>query len=104
VRGNRLVPDHPDALPERFVFFPMQVRQDSQLTVHSPVYGNRLDLALDDLTAALAEKAPDMRLVVKLHPRTDARPTTTLSSAVTPMSYGLAPAMCAACCDVRAPS
>lgn len=68
MKGNRLVPEHPPALPERFVFFPLQVRQDSQLTVHSPVYGNGLDQAVDDLSSALAARAPDTRLVVKLHP------------------------------------
>jgi capsular polysaccharide export protein len=67
-RVNRLVPPSPPALPERFVFFPLQVRQDSQLTVHSPVYGARLDEAIADLVAALAAVAPDTRLVVKLHP------------------------------------
>ncbi|MCG6942428.1 MAG: capsular biosynthesis protein [Thiohalocapsa sp.] len=67
-RINRLVPHPPPALPERFVFFPLQVRQDSQLTVHSPVYGPRLDEAIADLVAALAEVAPDTGLVVKLHP------------------------------------
>lgn len=66
--ANRLVPRPPGPLPERFVFFPLQVCQDSQLTVHSPVYGNRLDDAIADLVAALAEAAPDTRLVVKLHP------------------------------------
>ena len=67
-RVNRLVPPAPTALPERFVFFPLQVRQDSQLTVHSPVYGARLDEAIADLTAALDAVAPETRLVVKLHP------------------------------------
>jgi capsular polysaccharide export protein len=66
--GNRLVPQPPPALPERYVFFPLQVRQDSQLTVHSPVYGHRLDEAVADLVAALTDVAPDTRLVVKLHP------------------------------------
>ena len=67
-RINRLVPPPPRSLPERFAFFPLQVRQDSQLTVHSPVYGPRLDEAIADLVAALAEIAPNTRLVVKLHP------------------------------------
>jgi capsular polysaccharide export protein len=65
---NSLVPAETPALPERFLFFPLQVRQDSQLTVHSPVYGPRLDLAIEDLVAALAEVAPGLQLVVKLHP------------------------------------
>ncbi len=65
---NRLVPARTPALPERFLFFPLQVRQDSQLTVHSPVYGPRLDLAIGDLVDALAQVAPGFQLVVKLHP------------------------------------
>ncbi len=67
-RVNRLMPPAPAALPERFVLFPLQVREDSQLTVHSPVYGARLDQAIADLVAALAAVAPETRLVVKLHP------------------------------------
>jgi len=77
-RVNRLVPPPPRVLPERFVLFPLQVCQDSQLTVHSAVYGARLDEAIADLVAALAEVAPETSLVVKLHPadrhRTDYDP------------------------------
>lgn len=75
---NRLIPRGVPELPERFVFFPLQVRSDSQLTIHSPLYGNRLDAAIRDLAEALREVAPGLRLVVKLHPvdakRTDYDP------------------------------
>jgi capsular polysaccharide export protein len=67
-RMNRLIPQRTPPLPERFLFFPLQVRQDSQLTVHSPLYGPRLDEAISDLAAALTEVAPEVRLVIKLHP------------------------------------
>lgn len=75
---NRLVPRALPELPERFVFFPLQVRSDSQLTVHSPLYGNRLDQAIRDIAQALDQIEPGLRLVVKLHPvdakRTDYDP------------------------------
>lgn len=66
--GNRLIARQIPELPPRFLFFPLQVKQDSQLTVHSPLYGNRLEEAILDLRAALPYVGPDMRLVVKLHP------------------------------------
>lgn len=65
---NRRIPRYIPPLPERFVFFPLQVRSDSQLTIHSPLYGNRLDLAIADLDRAVRELDPTLRLVVKLHP------------------------------------
>ncbi len=68
LRANRFIPREPPALPERFVFFPLQVRSDSQLTIHSPIYGNRLDLAIADLDRAVHAVDPDLRLVIKLHP------------------------------------
>jgi capsular polysaccharide export protein len=66
--GNRLIPREAARLPERFAFFPLQVRDDSQLTIHSPIYGNRLGEAVTDLRHALREAAPGLALVVKLHP------------------------------------
>ncbi|MBK1721836.1 capsular polysaccharide export protein, LipB/KpsS family [Thiocystis violacea] len=68
VKGNRLIPREIPPLPERFVFFPLQVRSDSQLTIHSPLYGNRLDAAIADLDAALRVIDPTLKLVIKLHP------------------------------------
>jgi capsular polysaccharide export protein len=68
LKGNRLVPRGIPVLPERFVLFPLQVRSDSQLTVHSPIYGNRLDHAIADVAAALRLVDPGMGLAVKLHP------------------------------------
>ena len=67
-RLNRRIPRQIPALPERFVFFPLQVRQDSQLQLHSPLYGARLDLAIRDLAQAVQALDPPRRLVVKLHP------------------------------------
>jgi capsular polysaccharide export protein len=67
-QGNRRIPRAPLTPPEPFVFFPLQVRSDSQLTMHSPLYGNRLDLAIADLDAAVRALDPSPRLVIKLHP------------------------------------
>ncbi len=67
-RVNRLVPRAMPALPDRFVFFPLQVKSDSQLTIHSPLYSNRLELAIRDLDRALSRLDGGVRLVVKLHP------------------------------------
>jgi len=67
-RGNRLVPSTIPTLPHEFAFFPLQVRDDSQLTVHSPIYGNRLEAAIADIHRALQEVAPGLPLVIKLHP------------------------------------
>lgn len=68
IRANRLIAKECSVLPERFVFFPLQVASDSQLTIHSPLYGNRLDLAIADLDRAVREVDPGLGLVVKLHP------------------------------------
>jgi len=66
--GNRLIPSKIPRLPPAFAFFPLQVRDDSQLTVHSPLYGNRLEAAIVDVRRALQEVAPGLPLVIKLHP------------------------------------
>ena len=68
IRGNRLIPKAISSLPDAFVFFPLQVRSDSQLTMHSPIYGNRLDAAIADLDHAVRALDSGLRLVVKLHP------------------------------------
>lgn len=63
------VPKTPfDRLPERYVLLPFQVRSDSQLVLHSPVYGDDLEAVVHDLDQALAHVAPDVRLVAKFHP------------------------------------
>ncbi|NEV60651.1 capsular biosynthesis protein [Thiorhodococcus minor] len=67
-KGNLRIPREIPPLPERFVFFPLQVRSDSQLTIHSPLYGNRLDEAIADLDRAVRAIDPGLKLVVKLHP------------------------------------
>ena len=56
------------ALPERFVLLPFQVRSDSQLVLHSPLYGNDLEAVVRELDAALAQIDPQLRLVAKFHP------------------------------------
>lgn len=56
-------------LPERFVFLPFQVRKDSQLIAHSPLVGNDMARLLELLHGALALVDPQMRIVVKFHPR-----------------------------------
>jgi len=66
--GSRLIPSKIPRLPHAFAFFPLQVRDDSQLTVHSPLYGNRLEAAIADVRRALQEVAPGLPLVIKLHP------------------------------------
>lgn len=58
----------PEALPERYVLFPFQVRSDSQLVLHSPLYGNDLEAAVAEMDAALARIDPQLRLVAKFHP------------------------------------
>ena len=68
IRANRLISREPPTLPKRFAFFPLQVSSDSQLTIHSPLYGNRLGKAIADIDQALREVEPGLRLVVKLHP------------------------------------
>ncbi len=56
-------------LPERFVLLPFQVKKDSQLILHSPVLGNDMPGLLRLLHRTLGEIDPQMRIVVKLHPR-----------------------------------
>jgi len=58
---------HP--LPDSFVLLPLQVREDTQLHLHSPVWGNRLEELVPALGRALAEVDPSLPLVVKLHPK-----------------------------------
>jgi capsular polysaccharide export protein len=57
-----------DALPKRYVLLPFQVRSDSQLVLHSPLYGNDLEAVLRDLDHALERIDPQLHLVVKFHP------------------------------------
>jgi capsular polysaccharide export protein len=57
-----------DPLPERYVLLPFQVRSDSQLVLHSPLYGDDLESLVRDLDHALARIDPDLRLVAKFHP------------------------------------
>lgn len=57
-----------DRLPGRYVLLPFQVRSDSQLVLHSPLYGDDLEAVVRDLDEALARIDPDLRLVAKFHP------------------------------------
>ena len=68
-RPNRLIRRAHRPLPDRFVLFPLQVRSDTQLQLHSPLWGDRLDALIPALSRALATAAPDLPLVVKLHPK-----------------------------------
>ncbi len=56
------------ALPEKFVLLPFQVRSDSQLVLHSPLYGNDLEAVVRELDAALERIDPQLQLVAKFHP------------------------------------
>jgi O-antigen ligase/capsule polysaccharide modification protein KpsS len=67
-RINRRIGHTQPQLPERFVLFALQVAADSQLILHSPLYGNRLEIAIAEVEAALHELDPTLALVVKLHP------------------------------------
>ncbi len=55
-------------LPERYVLLPFQVRSDSQLVLHSPLYGDDLEAVVRELDTALAAIDPSLRLVAKFHP------------------------------------
>jgi capsular polysaccharide export protein len=70
-RANRIsVPvARATALPQRYVLLPFQVRSDSQLLLHSPLYGNDLEAVVRDVDAALARIDPSLRLVAKFHPQ-----------------------------------
>jgi capsular polysaccharide export protein len=56
------------ALPQRYLLLPFQVRKDSQLVLHSPLYGDDLEAVVRELDAALARIDPALRLVAKFHP------------------------------------
>jgi capsular polysaccharide export protein len=55
-------------LPDRYVLLPFQVRSDSQLVLHSPLYGDDLEAVVREVDAALAGIDPQLRLVAKFHP------------------------------------
>ncbi|MDG2523389.1 hypothetical protein P7B02_17815 [Caulobacter segnis] len=67
---NRLtVPTTPaHKLSERYVVLPFQVRSDSQMVLHSPVYGDDFEALVRDLDSALGRIDPGLRLVAKFHP------------------------------------
>lgn len=55
-------------LPARAVLLPFQVRKDSQLVLHSPLYGSDMEAVVRELDAALARIDPGLRLIAKFHP------------------------------------
>lgn len=69
--GMPLLPGYRDPpLPaEPFVFYPLQVRRDSQLLLHSPIWGNDHAAVIAALSTQLAQMQPPRRLVVKFHPQ-----------------------------------
>ncbi|MCH9826422.1 MAG: hypothetical protein K0U79_01620 [Gammaproteobacteria bacterium] len=59
-------PEAPDLPP--FLLLPFQVRKDTQLALHSPLLGNDMRRFLAVADEARRSVAPDLPLVVKLHP------------------------------------
>lgn len=59
----------PPLPPDGFVFYPMQVVHDSQLLLHSPVWGNDHARVIAALRDQLAAMHPPRPLVVKFHPQ-----------------------------------
>lgn len=55
-------------LPARAVLLPFQVRKDSQLVLHSPLYGSDMEAVVRELDAALLRIDPELRLIAKFHP------------------------------------
>lgn len=55
-------------LPERFVFVPFQVKNDSQVLLYSPLVGNDMRRLLTECYQAVATAAPGYSIVAKLHP------------------------------------
>lgn len=66
--SNKHVPDDAETLPDRYVFFPLQVRNDSQLTNHSPLFGNDTYSMIDAVSKAVERSLPNSKLIIKLHP------------------------------------
>ena len=52
-----------------FVFYPLQVVKDSQLLLHSPIWGNDHAAVIAALSSRLAQMTPPRKLVVKFHPQ-----------------------------------
>lgn len=69
--GKPMLPGYQDPpLPaDGFVFYPLQVRKDSQLLLHSPIWGNDHSAVIAALSGQLALMNPPRRLVVKFHPQ-----------------------------------
>ncbi len=68
VNGRNVPTTPPEKRPERYVVLPFQVRSDSQLVLHSPLYGDDLEGLVRDIDLALARIDPNLRLVAKFHP------------------------------------
>lgn len=54
---------------DAFVFYPLQVVTDSQLLLHSPIWGNDHAAVIRALSERLARMTPPRKLVVKFHPQ-----------------------------------
>lgn len=69
--GKPVLPGYEDPpLPDDgFVFYPLQVKKDSQLLLHSPIWGNDHGAVIAALSEQLALMNPPRRLVVKFHPQ-----------------------------------
>ncbi len=68
--GMPLLPSYTDPAlpPDGFVFYPLQVVHDSQLLLHSPVWGNDHGRVIAAVRDRLAAMSPPRSLVVKFHP------------------------------------
>lgn len=71
IMPNQLILKNIDEWPINYVFMPLQVHGDSQLIIHSPVYGQDLDNFVKDTASALNSIDPSLKLIVKLHPKDD---------------------------------
>ena len=69
VKSNQLINKTLTKMPEDYVFVPLQVHGDSQLIIHSPVYGQDLDAFVKDIAASIASIDSELSLIVKLHPK-----------------------------------
>ena len=70
-RGKKIrqsLPADKATLPEKFIFVPLQVHDDTQIMVHSPLIKN-MEEFIDACHAAIKKVNPDMPIVVKEHPQ-----------------------------------
>ena len=58
----------PACLPEKFIYLPLQVHDDTQLLLHSPLFGNDFAALISCCLQQISENLPEFKLVVKPHP------------------------------------